>query len=58
MLLNASRFDACISENGKFIPMAEQDRSKWDLRLINTGLQHLDKTTDFCETINPSEEIL
>jgi len=45
MLLNTSRFEARLSTNGGLVPMSEQDRFKWDQRLINTGLQHLEKTT-------------
>lgn len=45
MLLNASRFESRVSADGGLIPMSDQNRSKWDQRLINTGLQHLDHTT-------------
>lgn len=40
---HVSRFDARISKEGEFILYEEQDKSKWDLELINKGMQFLMK---------------
>ena len=47
MNFNASRFIARISEEGQIITMENQDRSKWDKNLINTGIHHLNKSIEF-----------
>ncbi|MGH1366869.1 MAG: RNA polymerase sigma factor [Calditrichia bacterium] len=41
MFLNVSRFDARQNEVGEIIEMKEQDRSLWNMDLINEGLRHL-----------------
>ncbi|GAB5523190.1 MAG: sigma-70 family RNA polymerase sigma factor [Roseivirga sp.] len=50
MLLNASRFEARVDQQGNFVRMVHQDRSLWNQQLISRGLWHLQK-------INESEEI-
>ncbi|MEQ9424770.1 MAG: sigma-70 family RNA polymerase sigma factor [Cyclobacteriaceae bacterium] len=45
MFLNASRFRARITSDGQLIRMENQDRKLWDQRLINSGLEHLEKIT-------------
>lgn len=46
MLLNASRFYARQDEQGNIIPMAGQDRSKWDNTLVQRGLFYFEKNKD------------
>ena len=41
MLLTSARFPTRVDEQGDLLRLDEQDRSKWDARLINEGLQHL-----------------
>jgi RNA polymerase sigma factor (sigma-70 family) len=41
MLLSESRRPARTSPEGALVPLAEQDRSKWDRGLINEGLVHV-----------------
>ncbi|UII79085.1 RNA polymerase sigma factor [Flagellimonas sp. CMM7] len=43
MYFNISRFNSRISEDGEIIDLKEQDRSKWDAQLIQTGTQYLDR---------------
>lgn len=50
MLLNASRFQARVDQEGHFVRMVHQDRSIWNQQLISRGLRHLQK-------INASQEI-
>ena len=45
MLLNASRFEARQDEEGNLVTMAWQDRSLWDERLQNMGLQELEQAS-------------
>ncbi len=47
MNFNASRFISRISEEGEIITMENQDRSKWDKNLINSGIHHLNKSIEF-----------
>ncbi len=42
MYLQASRLDARVDAKGRLLTIAEQDRSRWDQRLIRMGLGHLD----------------
>jgi RNA polymerase sigma factor (sigma-70 family) len=44
MLLHAARLDARVNEQGDLILLAEQDRSRWDQRLIAAGLRALDRS--------------
>lgn len=39
MLLTHARRDARVGPGGALIPLAEQDRSRWDRRMITAGLQ-------------------
>ena len=42
MLIQASRLPARQDESGDLILLPDQDRSRWDTRLIHLGLRHLD----------------
>lgn len=46
MHFQASRFESRISEDGALLTLKEQDRGKWDRKLIAEGLQYLDKATE------------
>lgn len=41
MLLNYARFPSRLDENGVLTRLHDQDRSKWDQKLIERGLSHL-----------------
>lgn len=41
MLLTSARFPTRLDDQGELLRLDEQDRSKWDLRLIDRGLNHL-----------------
>ena len=41
MLFHASRFDARIDSNGGFVLLDEQDRTKWDQRMISRAKEYL-----------------
>jgi len=41
MLLNAARFPARVDAQGDLLRLDDQDRAKWDGRLIARGLRHL-----------------
>ena len=43
MFFQASRLPARTDDSGELLLLAEQDRSKWDQRLIHAGLRHLDR---------------
>ncbi len=45
MYLNASRFEARISNNDSIIEMEKQNRKKWNQELIQSGIHHLDIAT-------------
>jgi RNA polymerase sigma factor (sigma-70 family) len=38
---NAARLPARLDDDGVIVPLAEQDRSRWDRALFERGLQHL-----------------
>ncbi len=42
--LHAARLPGRADDAGNLLPLAEQDRSKWDRRLIAEGLAHLEKS--------------
>ena len=44
MLLHAARFDARLDAVGELILLADQDRQRWDRRLIAAGLLALDRS--------------
>jgi len=44
MCLHASRSPARISKEGYLIPLAKQDRMKWDMDLISAGNSYLNKS--------------
>jgi RNA polymerase sigma-70 factor (ECF subfamily) len=39
--LSAARLPTRLDEHGVFLPLVEQDRSRWDSRLIERGVKHL-----------------
>jgi RNA polymerase sigma-70 factor (ECF subfamily) len=41
---SAARLPTRLSEQGELIPLAEQDRSRWDQALIARGIQHLGRS--------------
>ncbi|HUG10287.1 MAG TPA: sigma-70 family RNA polymerase sigma factor [Opitutaceae bacterium] len=43
MLLTAARFPSRLDEHGELLRLDDQDRSKWDQRLIGRGLEQLVK---------------
>ncbi len=45
MELQAARLPARLDESGDLVLLADQDRSKWDGRLIDRGLRHLDQSS-------------
>nr|WP_298925164.1 sigma-70 family RNA polymerase sigma factor [uncultured Allomuricauda sp.] len=45
MYFNISRFNSRVSSEGEIIDLKEQDRSKWDSQLIQSGTQYLDRIT-------------
>jgi RNA polymerase sigma-70 factor (ECF subfamily) len=46
MLIQASRLPARQDEAGDLVLLPDQDRSRWDSRLIHLGLRHLDLASD------------
>ena len=44
MLLTEARRPARTSADGALVPLAQQDRSRWDRALIGEGLQLLNAT--------------
>ena len=46
MLIQASRLPARQDESGDLVLLADQDRSRWDTRLIHLGLRHLDLASE------------
>jgi len=44
MFLQASRLPARIDAAGRIVLLAEQDRSRWDQRLIHRGFDHLERS--------------
>ncbi|MEO1050473.1 MAG: sigma-70 family RNA polymerase sigma factor [Bacteroidota bacterium] len=47
MCFHASRFDARIGNNGELLTLENQDRTKWHQELINKGLYHLGRSTEW-----------
>ncbi len=45
MSLLSSRFDARLDEHGEIVLLEDQDRSKWDMELINFGLEYLGRAS-------------
>jgi len=45
MLFHASRFEARLDADGRAVSLQDQDRSKWDLELIQRGLAYLEETS-------------
>lgn len=41
MYLNAARFNSRVDANGNMLLLKDQDRSTWDIKLIQRGLYHL-----------------
>lgn len=52
MLLQASRLPARVDEAGNLLLLAEQDRSRWDERLVHAGLRHIDAASEGDEMSN------
>jgi RNA polymerase sigma factor (sigma-70 family) len=50
MCFHSARINSRIDENGEIVLLAQQDRSKWNRRLIEEGNDYLDKAA-FGETI-------
>jgi len=46
MLLQASRLQTRIDDAGEIVLLAEQDRSRWDQRLIAAGMRQLDRASE------------
>lgn len=46
MLLTAARFPSRLDEHGALLRLHDQDRSKWDHRMIEQGLLHLAAAAD------------
>ncbi len=42
--LNAARLPTRLDDDGAFVPLTDQDRSRWDSRLIARGVEHLAKS--------------
>ncbi|MFN2440504.1 MAG: RNA polymerase sigma factor, partial [Chitinophagaceae bacterium] len=51
MCFHASRIDSRISSDGEIILLAQQDRSKWDWKLIEEGNEYLNKAA-FGDSLN------
>jgi len=47
MYLNACRFTARTDDMGRILTMAEQNRSLWDLALMQKGFNYLEKSTAY-----------
>src|SRR5262245_51222613 len=45
MCFNAARLESRLDEDGRLVPLDEQDRSKWDAALIRTGYMYLARTS-------------
>jgi RNA polymerase sigma-70 factor (ECF subfamily) len=43
MLLQAARLPARVDSSGELLLFEEQDRGKWDARLVRLGFEHLDR---------------
>lgn len=50
MHFQAARFDARIDKKGNIINLEEQDRSKWNQRLIQEGLYYLNIASEYEQT--------
>ncbi len=46
MLFHAARLDARLDQRGSFLLMEEQDRSRWDQRLIRRAQEYLDQSAE------------
>jgi RNA polymerase sigma-70 factor (ECF subfamily) len=44
MCLNAARLPARIDESGDLLTFSEQDRTRWDARLVEVGLTHFERS--------------
>ena len=45
MCFSAARFDARIDEDGRLVPLDQQDRSRWDRSLIRQGYDYLARSS-------------
>ena len=45
MCLTAARFDARIDDDGRLVPLDQQDRSRWDRSLIRQGYDYLARSS-------------
>jgi RNA polymerase sigma factor (sigma-70 family) len=45
MCFTAARFDARIDEDGRLVPLDQQDRSRWDQSLIRQGYHYLARSS-------------
>jgi RNA polymerase sigma-70 factor (ECF subfamily) len=46
MLFHGARLDARLDHDGAFLLLEEQDRSKWDLRLMDRALEFLNRSAE------------
>ena len=46
MCFNAARLDSRIDDEGRLVPLDQQDRSRWDRRLINDGFTYLRRSAE------------
>ena len=46
MCFNAARLESRLDDEGRLVPLDEQDRSRWDARLIRTGYMHLARSAE------------
>jgi RNA polymerase sigma-70 factor, ECF subfamily len=46
MLLQAARQPARVDDHGELVLLPDQDRTRWDRRLIDAGLRHLDRASE------------
>jgi RNA polymerase sigma factor (sigma-70 family) len=53
MCFNAARLESRLDDEGRLVPLDEQDRTKWDAALIRAGFQNLARTAEM-EAVNAS----
>ena len=46
MCFNAARLESRLDDEGRLVPLDEQDRTKWDAALIRTGFIYLARTAE------------
>jgi RNA polymerase sigma-70 factor (ECF subfamily) len=53
MCFNAARLESRLDDDGRLVPLDEQDRAKWDRALIHSGFVYLARTAEM-ETVAAS----